>query len=687
MIDQATVNRIIDSAEIVGVVSDFVTLHRRGQNFLGLCPFHEDSRPSFTVSPAKNICKCFACGEGGTPLNFLMKHEHMTYVEALRYLAKKYGIPIVEKEVTKEELERKNNREKLLNTNAFARDAFAECLNSSSEGRMVGLSYFKERGFTPETVKAFDLGYSPSSRDFLSNKAKEAGIDRNLLEALGLAIKQDDGKYLDRFRDRVIFPIHSLSGSIVGFGGRILKSSDKLAKYINSPDSDIYNKRKELYGLYFAKQHISKQDKCLIVEGYTDVLSFHQSGIQNAVASSGTALTIEQVRLIKRFTSNVTLIFDSDAAGIKAAMRGIDILLAQDMNIKVVLLPDGHDPDSFAKAHSPEAIKEYIDEHEEDFIRFKINLLSKDGASDPHAKAMLITNIVESVAFISDDLTREVYARDSATLLDVSEEVIFSKVSSIRKERASQEQRERERERNREQIVTEAVKEEGPDPADIEPMDEDTGPSVEAPSITPSEAVSQGEVKINLPSETELSLLSHIIRYGEMIISEEGADEQWTVTEVIGEQIIDLREEGHLSPIFMRIMDECIEGIQSTKADETHPFSPTRHLSYHPDDTIREIANKYITEEYQLSSLHKEYEAEKKSGEAIMRLIMTDILTLKYKIIEAEILKELNIIKALSAQSKTEEISSHLARMQELNGIKRQIAELLGDRVLMLISK
>ncbi|SJZ77705.1 DNA primase [Porphyromonas cangingivalis] len=685
MIDQATVNRIIDSAEIVGVVSDFVTLHRRGQNFLGLCPFHEDSRPSFTVSPAKNICKCFACGEGGTPLNFLMKHEHMSYVEALRYLAKKYGIPIVEKEVTKEEIERKNNREKLLNANAFARDAFAECLNSSSEGRMIGLSYFKERGFTPETIKAFDLGYSPSSRDFLSNKAKEAGVDRSLLEALGLAIKQDDGKYLDRFRDRVIFPIHSLSGSIVGFGGRILKSSDKLAKYINSPDSDIYNKRKELYGLYFAKQHISKQDKCLIVEGYTDVLSFHQSEIRNAVASSGTALTIEQVRLIKRFTSNVTLIFDSDAAGIKAAMRGIDILLAQDMNIKVVLLPDGHDPDSFAKAHSPEAIKEYIDEHEEDFIRFKINLLSKDGASDPHAKAMLITNIVESVAFISDDLTREVYARDSAALLDVSEEVIFSKVSSIRKERAAQEQRERERERNREQIA-EHVTETDPDPADFEPMDEDTSVRVDTP-ITPPESISQDEANTDFPSETELSLLSHIIRYGDMIISEEDADEQWTVTEIIGEQVSDLREEGHLSSVFTRIMDECIGGIQEAKGEGIPAFNPTKHLSYHPDDTIREIANKYITEEYQLSSLHKEYEAEKKSGEAIMRLIMTDILTLKYKIIEGEILKELNIIKALSAQSETGEISSHVTRMQELNGIKRQIAELLGDRVLMLISK
>ena len=686
MIDQTTVNRIIDSAEIVGVVSDFVTLHRRGQNFLGLCPFHEDSRPSFTVSPSKNICKCFACGEGGTPLNFLMKHEHMTYVEALRYLAKKYGIPIVEKEVTKEELERKNNREKLLNANTFARDAFAECLNSSSEGRMIGLSYFKERGFAPETIKGFDLGYSPSSRDFLSNKAQEAGIDRSLLETLGLAIRQDDGRYLDRFRDRVIFPIHSLSGSIVGFGGRILKSSDKLAKYINSPDSDIYNKRKELYGLYFAKQHISKQDKCLIVEGYTDVLSFHQSGIQNVVASSGTALTIEQVRLIKRFTGNVTLIFDSDAAGIKAAMRGIDILLAQDMNIKVVLLPDGHDPDSFAKAHSPEAIKAYIDEHEEDFIRFKIKLLSKDGTSDSHAKAMLITNIVESVAFISDDLTREVYARDSAALLDVSEEVIFSKLSSIRKERAYQEQRERERERNREQIVEPAIDGE-PDPADFEPMDSDPGPGVETLPATSSNLIVKGKAEADLPSEAELSLLSHIIRYGGMIISEEGAEEQWTVTEVIGEQISDLREEGHLSPIFVRIMDECITGIQEAGSEMTPTFSPTRHLSYHPDDTIREIANKYITEEYQLSSLHKEYEAEKKSGEAIMRLIMTDILTLKYKVIETEILKELNIIKVLSTESKTEEITTHLRRMQDLNGIKRQIAELLGDRVLMLISK
>ncbi|MDO4695822.1 DNA primase [Porphyromonas sp.] len=696
MIDQATVNRIIDSAEIVGVVSDFVTLHRRGQNYLGLCPFHEDSRPSFTVSPAKNICKCFACGEGGTPLNFLMKHEHMTYVEALRYLAKKYGIPIVEKEVTKEELEKKNNREKLFNANAFAKDAFAEALNVSSEGRMIGLSYFKERGFSQETIKTFDLGYSPSSRDFLSSKAKEAGIDRSLLEALGLAIRQDDGKYLDRFRDRVIFPIHSLSGGVVGFGGRILKSSDKLAKYINSPDSDIYNKRKELYGLYFAKQHISKQDKCLIVEGYTDVLSFHQSGIQNVVASSGTALTIEQVRLIKRFTNNVTLIFDSDAAGIKAAMRGIDILLAQDMNIKVVLLPDGHDPDSFAKAHSPETIKEYIDKHEEDFIRFKINLLSKENASDPHAKAMLITNIVESVAFISDDLTREVYARDSATLLDVSEEAIFSKVDSIRKERAQQEQRERERERNREQASAIPSVDEAAEVIDISGKAEDDAHMV---SVSRDVQTSPGDSVVTSPEEpapvvtkgdlstSEMSLLSYIVRHGDMIIAEEDENDQWTVVELIADQINDLREESYLSPVFVRILDECVEGVHVAKNEGHTAFSTTRHLTYHPDDSIREISNRCITEEYQLSSLHKEYEAEKNTGQAIMRVIMTEILALKYKTIEDEILKELNIIKSLSVQPANGDISQHVQRMQYLNNQKRQMAELLGERVLMLFSK
>ncbi len=679
MIDQATVNKIIDTAEIVGVVSDFVTLHRRGQNFLGLCPFHEDRRPSFTVSPSKNICKCFACGEGGTPLNFLMKHEHMSYVEALRYLARKYGIPIVEKEVSPEEIEKRNNREKLLNANDFARRAFVESLNDTGEGRMVGLSYFKERAFTPETIREFELGYAPTVKDFLSVKAKEEGIDPSLLETLGLVIRQDDGRFLDRFRERVIFPIHSISGGIVGFGGRILKSSDKLAKYINSPDSDIYNKRRELYGLYFAKQHISKRDKCLIVEGYTDVLSFHQGGIRNVVASSGTALTIEQVRLIKRFTDNVTLIFDSDAAGIKAAMRGIDILLAQDMNVKVVLLPDGHDPDSFAKAHSPEAIKEYIDRHEEDFIRFKIALLSKEGDSDPQSKVRLVSSIVDSISYIEDEITREIYVRDSAKLLDVSDEVIFSKVDTLRHERADQVARERERERSRAQVPEFLPNE--PSPADFEPDEPQPQTVVTTPTLP------------NEPEDlyaSELPILEYIIRQGTTVIDEyadENDEKKYTVAEIISAELAELREEKYLSSLFIRILDECIAEIHKGIV-VAEMFNPTRHLTSHPDDAIRSIANKCIMEDRQLSSLHKAYEEEKGQGDSLLRSIMTDILGLKYRIIEAEIVKELEIIKGMSNDPMhTDSLSVHLSKVQNLNKIKRDMAEVLGERVLALITK
>lgn len=684
MIDHATVNRIIDTAEIVGVVSDFVTLHRRGQNFLGLCPFHEDSRPSFTVSPSKNICKCFACGEGGTPLNFLMKHEHMSYVEALRYLAKKYGIPIVEREVSKEDLERKNNRERLLNINTFAKEAFMESLNSSSEGRLIGLSYFKERGFTPDTIKAFDLGYSPSNKDFLSKRAIESGLDMSLLEVLGLAVKKDDGEYIDRFRDRVIFPIHSLSGSIVGFGGRILKSNDKIAKYINSPESEIYNKRKELYGLYFAKQHISKQDKCLIVEGYTDVLAFHQGGIGNTVASSGTALTVEQIRLIKRFTSNVTLIFDGDAAGIKAAMRGIDLLLAQDINTKIVLLPDGHDPDSFAKAHTPEEIHDYIQTHEQDFIRFKIDRLTQEGStSDPHAKSLVITNVVESIAHISDDLTREVYARDAAQLLNVSEEAIFSKITSLQNERAALEQREKERERAQAAIPTDLDDSRVEVPSidtSTPPIDLPEGDTLHPTTVTPpSPSI--------LITTIEQALLSHIIRYGDIQLSDGEEEQRWSIAEIIAEQVSDLREEQLLSVDFTMVLDECIQGVEEVRQGLRTHFDPTKHLSYHPNDTIRTLANKFITEEPQLSSLHKEYESDKMSEESIMRIIMTDILTLKYKAIESQLISELNAIKSLSTEGSTRDTSQHIGRIQELNSMKRQIAELLGERVLMLMSK
>lgn len=374
MIDEATKQRILDAAKIEEVVGDFVTLRRRGVNLIGLCPFHNEKTPSFTVSPAKNICKCFGCGKGGTPVNFIMQHEHLDFPDALRYLAKKYNIEIVEKELTAEQIQARTQRESMMALNEFAGRYFVNQLWKTEEGQSVGLSYFRERGFSDATLQKFQLGYSLNQYRALSDQAIKSGFSAKLLTDLGLATRGDREQLTDRFRGRVIFPVHTLSGRIVAFGGRVLVQSDKTAKYVNSPESEIYHKSNELYGIYFAKDSIVRNDAVYLVEGYTDVLSMHEAGIENVVASSGTSLTQGQIRMIHRFTNNITVLYDGDAAGIKASIRGIDLLLEEGMNVKVVLLPDGEDPDSFAKSHNADEFIDYIKHHQTDFIQFKSNL-------------------------------------------------------------------------------------------------------------------------------------------------------------------------------------------------------------------------------------------------------------------------------------------------------------------------
>ena len=431
MIDQATIDRILDAAQIEGVVSDFVTLRRRGVNLVGLCPFHEDKTPSFYVSPAKNICKCFACGEGGTAVHFIMKHEQLTYFDALRYLAKKYHIEIQERELTNEEKQVRNDRESMLIVNSWAQTYFTTQLFENQEGR-IALRYFKERGFRDDIIKKFCLGYSLEQRDALYQEAIKSGYKKEFLEKTGLVISYEDGRANDRFRGRVIFPVHSLSGKVVAFGGRVLKKDEKTAKYINSPESEIYHKTNELYGIFFAKQSIIKADRCFLVEGYTDVISMHQAGIENVVASSGTALTMPQIRLIHRFTENITVLYDGDAAGIKAALRGIDLLLEEGMNIKVLLLPDGEDPDSFARKHNATQFSSFIAENETDFIRFKTKLLLDEAGSDPIKRAALISDIVRSVAIIPDNIARSVYIRECSSMMEIDERIILNEVNKIR---------------------------------------------------------------------------------------------------------------------------------------------------------------------------------------------------------------------------------------------------------------
>ena len=435
MIDRATVDRILDAVKIEEVIGDFVSLRRRGTNYLGLCPFHQDKNPSMSVSATKGIFKCFACVKAGTAVSFIMEHEHLTYPEALRYLANKYHIEIVEKEESAEEIASRMRHESLVVVSEYAQKFYQDILWNNDYGKAIGLSYFRERKFTDETIRKFGLGYAHNRPLTLASDALKKGYKKEYLVGTGLCIERENGDIVDRFYDRVMFPIHSLSGRVIAFGGRTLRTDKSVAKYVNSPETEIYNKSRSLYGLYFAKNAIIKQDKCILVEGYADVISMHQSGIENVVASSGTSLTVEQIRLIKRFTENVTIIYDGDEAGIKASLRGIDLVLEEGLHVKVVLLPPEDDPDSYAKAHTTEEILDYIAEHEKDFIAYKSDILARDMEGDPLRKSQLINDIIQSVAVIPDPILRSVYVETVSERFGQKVDVVLQRISEIREKK------------------------------------------------------------------------------------------------------------------------------------------------------------------------------------------------------------------------------------------------------------
>lgn len=437
MIDYATIERIVQTAEITDVVGDFVSLKKRGVNYLGLCPFHNEKTPSFTVSPSKGIFKCFGCGKGGNAVNFLMEHEHLSYPEALRWLAKKYHIEIAETEETAEELQQKNDRESMMILTEFARKYFTRMLTETEEGTNIGLSYFRERGLRREIIDRFQLGYSPEQRDAFVREAQKSGYKDEYLLKTGLAVERTD-RLADRFAGRVMFPIHGLSGRVIGFGGRILRSDAQAAKYLNSPESEIYHKSATLYGIYQARGAIVREDKCILVEGYTDVLSMHQAGVENVVASSGTSLTEDQIRLIRRFTPNVTIIYDGDPAGIKASIRGIDMVLEQGMHVRVVPLPEKEDPDSFARSHSSTALIEYLSENETDFITFKTRLLLDEAGKDPVKRAQMIQEVVRSVSMVPDRIERTVYLQECSRMLGVDEQILFTEAARMKRKQWEQ---------------------------------------------------------------------------------------------------------------------------------------------------------------------------------------------------------------------------------------------------------
>jgi DNA primase len=439
VINKETIDNIFQTARVEEVVGEFVTLKKRGVNLIGLCPFHTEKTPSFYVSPAKGIYKCFGCGKAGNSVNFLMEHEHYTYPDALRYLAKKYSIPVGEEVQTPEAIEAQNEKESLYVLSSWAQKYFTELLHNHPEGKTVGLSYFKERGFSDETIQKFQLGYSIEDRTHLTDTALTNAFKAEYLEKTGLTIRTDEGKQYDRFRGRVIFPIHNLSGRIIGFGGRVLKSDAKTAKYVNSPESEIYHKSHVLYGAFFAKKSIVEEDNCYLVEGYTDVISMHQAGIENVVASSGTSLTAEQIRLISRYTKNITVLYDGDAAGIKASLRGIDMILEEGLNVKIVLLPDGEDPDSYSKKSGAAELKRYVQQNEKHFVLFKADLLLKEAGNDPVKKAELIRDIVTTISKIPDLIIRAMFVKECSALMGISEQVLNGELNKIRRKQFKKE--------------------------------------------------------------------------------------------------------------------------------------------------------------------------------------------------------------------------------------------------------
>ena len=502
MIPQETVNRILDAAQIVDVVGDFVTLKKRGANHMACCPFHNEKTPSFVVSPSKGIYKCFGCGKSGTAVGFVMEHENLSYTEALKYLARKYHIEVVEKEETAEEIAQRQRNESLLLVSEFAGKFFQESLQTP-EGQAIGYQYFKSRGLEDETIRKYGLGWAPVSRKALSDAARAAGYKEEFLVETGLSIKYDDGRLVDRFFDRVMFPIHSASGRVIAFGGRTLKTDKSVAKYVNSPETEIYVKSRSLYGIWFAKNEMSRQDKCILVEGYLDVLSMHQLGITNVVASSGTSLTVEQIRLIRKFTNNVTIIYDGDNAGIKAALRGIGLVLKEGLNVKVVLLPEGQDPDDFARKHTLDEVRDYIAANEQDFIGFKTDILISESGRDPIKRASLINDVADTIALIPDAVVRAVYVQTCAGKFDIDEQILADRVSRSRGDMLLAEQKERERARQRESAR--ASQDPGPD----------APPPPEYEDVPPVSVVQEGIV-INEPylAPCEKELLGFILEDG-----------------------------------------------------------------------------------------------------------------------------------------------------------------------------
>ena len=693
MIDQPTIDRILDAAQIVDIVSDFVTLRKRGVNYVGLCPFHDDKTPSFYVSPSKGLCKCFSCGKGGNAVHFIMEHEQMSYPEALKYLAKKYGIEIKERELSCEEKLMQSERESLFIVNNFARDYFQNILKNHVDGRSIGMAYFRNRGFRDDIIEKFQLGYCTESHDAMAQEAIKKGFKKEYLVKTGLCYETDDHRLRDRFWGRVIFPVHTLSGKVVAFGGRVLSSATKgvKVKYVNSPESEIYHKSNELYGIYFAKQAIVKQDRCFLVEGYTDVISMHQSGVENVVASSGTALTPGQIKLIHRFTNNITVLYDGDVAGIKASLRGIDMLLEEGMNIKVCLLPDGEDPDSFARKHNATEFQKFIQDNETDFIRFKTNLLLEDAGKDPIKRAELIGNLVQSISIIPEAIVRDVYIKECSQLLRVEDKLLVSEVAKRRETQAEKQAEQRNRETRKNNTARDAAQAPLPDgvqppyPEDMPPYPMDGEiPNGGAP-LPPETA----EYVSYIPQEGkegqefykyERLILQMVVRYGEKVLcnvpDEEGKEIPITVTEYV---VNDLKEDelAFHNPLHRQMLTEAAEHIHN------EGFTAERYFLAHPDPIISKLSTELIADRYQLSKYHSKAQRLVTDEERLFELVPTLMINFKFAIISEEMKHMMYALQDPAVANDEEQCTSIMKRYSELREIKSIMAKRLGDRVVL----
>lgn len=685
MIDQATIDRILDTAQIVDVVSEFVTLRRRGVNYIGLCPFHNEKTPSFSVSPSKGVCKCFSCGKGGNVVHFIMEHEQLSYYEALKWLAKKYNIEIKEKEMTQEEKQVQNLRESLFVVNQFAMEYFQEILEKNPDGQSIGMTYFRQRGFRDDIIKKFQLGYCTDQRDAFAQAALQKGYKAEFLEKTGLCYRKEDGSLRDRFWGRVIFPIHSLSGKVVAFGGRVLSAQTKNVqmKYVNSPESEIYHKSKELYGIYFAKQAIVRQDRCFLVEGYTDVISMHQSGVENVVASSGTALTPEQIRLIHRFTNNITVLYDGDMAGIKASLRGIDMLLEEGMNVKICLLPDGDDPDSFARKHNATDFQAFINNHEVDFIRFKTNLLLEEAGKDPIKRASLISSIVKSIAVIPEEIVRSVYIRECSRLLDMSEKVLTEATSQMVKQNIENREKEQERKKLREERQQSIATNNAPEsqPATQIPEQENI-PIQEAPApVIPDSYQSFIPVEGNENKvffQREKSLIKMIIRYGEKVMCYVENEEQEQVPYKVIEFIAASLKEDDLqfhSPLHRKILNEAIAHENDSQ------FTSERFFLTHPDPEINKLAADMVSERYQLSKYHSKSQKIISDEERLYELIPRLLIDFKLSIVEEEMKHTLLALAQPEIAGNPEKVKEIMERYKTLHQTQMLMARNAGDRI------